>query len=129
MANHPNRSRKYANAQISPPDRAMNMLWTAHTALVEDTFKPGSPEDRRFLALALCGEVGELANLVKKDWRGDDIPDLLTKIEDEAGDVEAYLRLLCMAYNIRDPSRILDEVTLPKIRARWPHAFAPLKQF
>lgn len=34
-----------------------------------------SPVDKqeqvRFMALALCGEVGELANLVKKDWRGD----------------------------------------------------------
>jgi NTP pyrophosphatase (non-canonical NTP hydrolase) len=101
------------------------MLWTAHTALLEGTFKPGSPEDRRFLALALCGEVGELANIVKKDWRGDAVEGLLGKIEDEAGDVYAYLSLLCMAYNVRGPSRILDEVTIPKIRKRWPHAFTP----
>ncbi len=25
----------------------------------------------RFMVLALCGEAGELANLVKKNWRGD----------------------------------------------------------
>lgn len=103
----------------------MTMLWTAHTALVEGTIKPGSPEDRRFLALALCGEAGELANLVKKEWRGDKIPGLLDKIEDETGDIYAYLSLLCMAYNIRAPERILDEVTMPKIRARWPAAFTP----
>lgn len=104
----------------------MEMLWTAHTALVENTFKPGSDEDRRFLALALAGEVGELANLIKKQWRGDNDPAFLDKLEDEIGDIEAYLRLLCIAFNVRDPSRILDEVTLPKIKARWPHAFTPV---
>jgi len=106
----------------------MNMLWTAHTALVEDTFKPGSEEDQRFLALALAGEVGELANIIKKQWRGDNDPEFTAKLEDEIGDVYAYLRLLAMAFNVRSPSRILDEVTLPKIKQRWPHAFSPLKQ-
>jgi NTP pyrophosphatase (non-canonical NTP hydrolase) len=28
-------------------------------------------EHERYIVLALCGEAGELANLVKKDWRGD----------------------------------------------------------
>lgn len=27
-----------------------------------------------FLAQALCGETGELANLIKKMWRGDSVP-------------------------------------------------------
>lgn len=97
-----------------------NFLWNIHVALMHGGIKPESREDRRFLALALCGEVGELANLVKKDWRGDVIDGLIEKIEDEVGDIYAYLELFCMAYNIRKPSRILDEVTLPKIRARWP---------
>src|ERR1700739_3058699 len=49
-------------------------LWNVHTAIVEKTRKPGSAEDIRFLSFALFGEVGELANLIKKDWRGDNIP-------------------------------------------------------
>lgn len=33
---------------------------------------PKKREERlRFFALALCGEAGELANLIKKEWRGD----------------------------------------------------------
>lgn len=33
--------------------------------------KYGSKIRLRFLALALCGEAGELAGWIKKDWRGD----------------------------------------------------------
>lgn len=33
---------------------------------------PAKVEERvRFFTLALCGETGELANLIKKEWRGD----------------------------------------------------------
>lgn len=93
-------------------------LWNYHTAIVEKTKRPGSPEDRRFLALALCGEVGELANVIKKEWRGDSNPDFRVKLRDELGDVYAYLRLIALAYdeNLDD---ILAEITVPKIKARW----------
>jgi NTP pyrophosphatase (non-canonical NTP hydrolase) len=101
-------------------------LWTIHTSLVEGTFKPGSEEDRHFLALAMCGEAGEVANLIKKQWRGDNIPDFQDKLEEEIGDVFAYLTLLSIAYGLRSPSRILDEVILPKIKARWPEHFKEL---
>lgn len=33
--------------------------------------KYGSKIRLRFLSLALCGEAGELAGWIKKDWRGD----------------------------------------------------------
>lgn len=52
----------------------------------------------RFLALALCGEAGELANLIKKSWRGDSI-----KTEDiaaELADVRIYLEHLSHALNV-----------------------------
>lgn len=42
---------------------------------------------------ALAGEVGEMLNLVKKLRRGD--PVVIADIADEAGDVVAYLDLLC----------------------------------
>src|SRR5262245_31524658 len=45
-----------------------------------------------FLALAICGEAGELANLVKKMWRGDDVD--LAQIRDELADIRIYLEHL-----------------------------------
>ena len=42
-----------------------------------------SDMDERFLALALCGEAGELANMIKKRWR--DGADLSDEIRDEIG--------------------------------------------
>jgi len=46
--------------------RNNRFIWNAHTAIHQKTIKPGTLEDKRFLALALAGEAGELANLVKK---------------------------------------------------------------
>jgi NTP pyrophosphatase (non-canonical NTP hydrolase) len=45
-----------------------------------------------FLALAICGEAGELANLVKKLWRGDEVD--RDKIRDEIADIRIYLEHL-----------------------------------
>jgi len=42
-----------------------------------------------FLALAICGEAGELANLVKKRWRGDNVE--VDMIRDELADIRIYL--------------------------------------
>jgi NTP pyrophosphatase (non-canonical NTP hydrolase) len=46
----------------------------------------------RFLALAICGEAGELANLIKKMWRGDGAK--VRDIRDEIADIQIYLRHL-----------------------------------
>ncbi len=45
-----------------------------------------------FLALAISGEAGELANLVKKMWRGDDVE--AGQIRDEIADLRIYLEHL-----------------------------------
>jgi NTP pyrophosphatase (non-canonical NTP hydrolase) len=42
-----------------------------------------------FLALAICGEAGELANLVKKAWRGDEID--REQLQSEIADIRIYL--------------------------------------
>jgi NTP pyrophosphatase (non-canonical NTP hydrolase) len=64
-----------------------------------------------FLALAICGEAGELANLVKKIWRGDEVdPD---QIQDEIADIRIYLEHLSRHLDIdldRACERKLDEV-------------------
>jgi NTP pyrophosphatase (non-canonical NTP hydrolase) len=64
-----------------------------------------------FLALALCGEAGELANLVKKIWRGDEID--RDQIRDEIADVRIYLEHLSRHLDFdldRACERKLDEV-------------------
>jgi NTP pyrophosphatase (non-canonical NTP hydrolase) len=45
-----------------------------------------------FLALAICGEAGELANLVKKMWRGDNVD--VNEIYAEMADIRIYLEHL-----------------------------------
>jgi NTP pyrophosphatase (non-canonical NTP hydrolase) len=61
-------------------------------------FPPYSNEDERFLALALCGEAGELANMIKKRWR--DGADLTEEIRDEIADCRVYLELMAKKFGI-----------------------------
>lgn len=55
-----------------------------------------APPDPRgtFLAIALGGEAGELANLFKKEWRDGPTPGRRAKMVTELGDVVAYARML-----------------------------------
>jgi hypothetical protein len=77
-------------------------LWNIHTA-IEKSRVPGGDEDKRFLALALYGEVGEVANIIKKKWRGDKLDNYQVLLRGELGDVYAYLKLLAMSYNVTEP--------------------------
>ena len=68
-----------------------------------------SPEDRvRFFALALCGEAGELANFIKKDWRGD-TGDRSADIVKELADVANYTFILAMALDVDLEKAMLDK--------------------
>ena len=44
------------------------------------------------LALAICGEAGELANLIKKLWQGGDVDS--NHVRDEIADIRIYLEHL-----------------------------------
>jgi NTP pyrophosphatase (non-canonical NTP hydrolase) len=83
---------------------------------LHDKMKHGWPamfsEDPRFLVLALCGEVGELANMVKKVWR-DDV-DLDEEIREEIADIRVYLELVADAYGIAGSK--LDDAVENKLR-------------
>jgi NTP pyrophosphatase (non-canonical NTP hydrolase) len=68
-------------------------------------FPAYSSTDERFLALALCGEVGELANMIKKRWR--DGVDLSYEIREELADIRVYLELLAKCFGIEGEK--LDE--------------------
>ena len=70
--------------------------------------EPGSEGDTRFLALALCGEAGELANKIKKLWRGDNPGPTREEVAKEIGDTLNYLILLAESMNI-DPVEEADK--------------------
>lgn len=80
-------------------------IFALHERMTKHLFPAWSSEDERFLALALCGEAGELANMVKKRWR--DGADLTEEIRDEIADIRVYLELLAKCFGIEGEK--LDE--------------------
>src|SRR5216684_6870836 len=73
-------------------------LYALHEKMTSHLFPVYSNEDERFLALALCGEAGELANMIKKRWR--DGVDLSEEIRDEIADCRVYLELVAKCFGI-----------------------------
>lgn len=70
-------------------NEAAEALWDLHPRFMAwSEVAVGSAEDLRYNVLAVCGEAGEVANVVKKDWRGDGL--VREKLRDELGDVFAY---------------------------------------
>jgi NTP pyrophosphatase (non-canonical NTP hydrolase) len=100
------------------------MNWQAQARLMHETivkrWEPYSPEDQRFLALALSGEVGEFANIVKKLWRGDPVASIRGDLADELADIRIYLELLARAYSIDLDAAC--ESKLIELYQRWPEA-------
>jgi len=76
----------------------MMNIYELHERMTKYLFPAYSNEDERFLALALCGEAGELANLIKKRWR--DGADLTEEVKDELADIRVYLELLAKCFSI-----------------------------
>lgn len=76
-------------------------LYELHEKMTGHLFPAYSNTDERFLALALCGEAGELANMIKKRWR--DGVDLSEDIRDEIADIRVYLELIAKCFNIEGP--------------------------
>ena len=82
-----------------------DLRWKLHKFFVRRTgFTPGSNHDQYFLSLALCGEAGELANMMKKKWRGDTADMTASEciqfeadIEAEIGDIFSYWMNLVLA--------------------------------
>lgn len=73
-------------------------IYELHEKMTGNLFPAYSNTDERFLALALCGEAGELANMIKKRWR--DNADLSNEIRDEIADIRVYLELIAKCFGI-----------------------------
>lgn len=73
-------------------------IFRLHEKLTGHLFPAYSNTDERFLALALCGEAGELANIIKKRWR--DGVSLHEEACDEIADIRVYLELLAKCFGI-----------------------------
>lgn len=82
-------------------------IFLLHEKMTKHLFPSFSSEDERFLSLALCGEAGELANMIKKRWR--DGADLSNEIKDELADIRVYLELLAKCFGI-EGSKLDDRV-------------------
>ena len=72
---------------------------------------PECENHSHFLALALAGEAGEIANVAKKEWRDDSTyePSMMK----EMADVYVYLLLLARARGIQS----LDEIAIYKLHS------------
>jgi NTP pyrophosphatase (non-canonical NTP hydrolase) len=70
--------------------------WDIHRRFVDLAHAKGNltsgGEVINFLALAICGEAGELANVIKKMWQGDDVD--RDQLRDEIADIRIYLEHL-----------------------------------
>lgn len=83
-----------ANERCTPPN-----LQVIENSITERSKRFRTFDDRmehsRYMALALAGEVGELCNLVKKEWRGDPKGLDGKALLDEASDVFVYWVNFC----------------------------------
>jgi NTP pyrophosphatase (non-canonical NTP hydrolase) len=113
--------------------------WREKAQVIREMFvkrrgdKLGDDNDRRYLALALGGEVGEMQNLVKKEWRGDfkkgkkkPAADDTFKYQlaSELADIRIYLEHLSNSYGVN-----LDdacETKTEELRRRWPQINKPI---
>jgi len=87
-------------------------LFELHEKMTRHLFPAYASEDERFLALALCGEAGELANMIKKRWR--DGADLQEEIRDEIADIRGYLELIAKCFGVEGAK--LDERVQSKLK-------------
>ncbi|HEX8807477.1 MAG TPA: hypothetical protein VF760_00610 [Xanthobacteraceae bacterium] len=96
-------------------------IYKLHEKLTQHMFAPYSDADRCFLALALAGEVGELCNRMKKDWRDRTEHDF--ECREELADIRIYLELLAKCFNVEGAklNELVNKKLATVVLTRWPH--------
>jgi NTP pyrophosphatase (non-canonical NTP hydrolase) len=85
------------------------------------TYTPGDKTSLLVSALGLCGEAGELAELLKKNIaQGHSLPD--DNIVQELGDIMWYLAHACECFGY--PMEVVAETNIKKLKARFPDGFS-----
>lgn len=98
------------------------MTFADYQRLAQRTSAAPFPERERPIVqcLALCGEVGELANLIKKvAWHGTVLDP--ARVQDELGDVLWYLADLATHYGLDLES--VAQSNIEKLHRRYPDGF------
>lgn len=80
-----------------------------------------------YFILALCGEVGELANITKKHlrwkmgWKGNHLtPDVfIERLKDELADIQIYLFLIAGKYNLNLEELVRNKQKINRKRFGW----------
>lgn len=88
----------------------MKTVLDLHREITRGLHDPFFSTDPVYLALALFGEAGELANFIKKEWR--DQTSHEEAIRDGIADLRVYIELLADAFAIGGP--LLDELYRPE---------------
>jgi NTP pyrophosphatase (non-canonical NTP hydrolase) len=79
-------------------------IYELHCKMTKHLFPAFSSEDERFLSLALCGEAGELADMIVADHFD------MEEARDEAADIRVYLELIAKCFAIEGEKLEVNEV-------------------
>lgn len=113
----PPRSAKVTPENVHRASRAINTFYMNGIGI------KGKPEELYFLTLALVGEAGELANLIKKRWRDGSLN--LNSVKKEIADIEAYLLHIKDFLSITDNLYFVDKTQ--EVLDRIPQTIFPEK--
>ena len=82
-------------------------------------YRPMTPEAKLYASLGLCGEAGEVANIVKKEWRDGKLTreEMQRELQDEMGDIFWYLSVLCLEYDLSFES--IMAFNIAKLKERY----------
>lgn len=88
-----------------------------HRAMIT-TWPSYGTEDLKFLTLGMVGEAGEVANVVKKMWRGDNTytqsaeaaEKFINDLSDEIADVQIYLDRIAECMDIDIPTAVANKM-------------------
>jgi NTP pyrophosphatase (non-canonical NTP hydrolase) len=84
--------------------------WEIHQRYIRLANRTGKlmsdSETINFLALAICGEAGELGNMIKKRWLGEEVDE--QSLRNEIADIRIYLEHLARHLHV-DIDRACEE--------------------